>query len=370
MVTNELDAPTQEATSDGGRQRIVHVWLSGQSDNVGDSMLRRVYADRLRVLGRLSAWVGAPESGYAAGLRLGSDEVASSYAKWCAEFARTAATGNGVFAFNAGEFVPTRRYVAGVAALLPLILLLKLRGGHIVWLGAGVRRTRPGFTWPFSLLARWSDLLLWRDATSVRLMGRGGTMPDWAFASRGRSPEESTATRDLLTVSLRGDREPPGDRWVEAVRSLAERLDLAVVVVVQVARDQSAAEVLATRLGSPLHSWATENHWEQELAVRALYRRSRLVLSDRLHALVMGMTESAVPLGWCESAGDKITRHFDVIGASWVSTGSVDPAKLVDRLDASRLLELEEATRSALSTAQHEIEGVSVRMSRLTGTRT
>lgn len=363
------------STSAHARDRpVVHVWLSGQSDNVGDSMLRRVYADRLRSMGRLQVWAGDPASGYVAGLRLAPGELAPGYLSWSTRFARTAVTGNGVFAFNAGEFVPTRRYVAGVVTLLPLILLHKARGGRIVWLGAGVRRTLRGFTWPFSLLARWCDDLLWRDAGSSQLMGRGGVMPDWAFASGGEpvsrdavgseASEPRVQHRHRLAVALRGDREPPSDRWIEAVRALARRLRLDVVVVVQVARDQPVGEAVAARLGAELHSWNTDDHWEQEQSVRQVYRTSRLVLSDRLHALVMGATEGAVPAGWCESASDKIARHFDVVGASWVKTGAGSPCELLDELDERRLRELEAATKRAVSTARSEVDEVERRLRR------
>ncbi|MFF2371027.1 polysaccharide pyruvyl transferase family protein [Agromyces sp. NPDC058110] len=359
----------------------VHVWLSGQADNVGDSVLRRVYANELRSAGRLVVWAGDPRSGYAAGLRLHPDEASPGFLSWWLSVARAAVGRGGIFAFNAGEFVPTRRYFAGVVSLLPLLAVHRMRGGRIVWVGAGVRRTLPGFTWPFALLAQWSDLLLWRDARSVELMGRGGTMPDWAFGSGqpavvqaddgARSLPGTTGApgRDLLAVSLRGDRPAPSERWVEAVRGLAHRLGLTPIVVVQVKRDATAAHDLAGRLDAEAAEWATDDHWAQELRVRDVYRRSRVVLSDRLHALVMGATEGAVPLGWCESSNEKIARHFDQIGASWVGADARDPTERLGELDRDRLDDLGVATVAIVDDARGQLADVGRRLAEIGAVR-
>ncbi|MGI9822619.1 polysaccharide pyruvyl transferase family protein [Agromyces sp. Marseille-Q5079] len=329
-----------------------------------------MYADRLRMMGRMEVWAGDPNAGYASGLRLAPGELAPSYLQWALGFARTAVVGDGIFAFNAGEFVPTRRYVAGIVTLLPLIVLHKVRGGRIVWLGAGVRGIRRGFTWPFAIIARLSDQLMWRDERSSQLMGCGGLMPDWAFASGEEILSVETggraegSPRQRLAVALRGDRPPPSDRWIRSVRSTAARFELEIVVVVQVARDHVTSESLAQRLGARLHPWATDDHWKQEQSVRDEYRESRIVLSDRLHALVMGATEGAIPLGWCESTSDKIARHFDVIDASWVSPGPTDPSESLDGLDEARLMRLGVASANAIATARSDIDKVALQLVR------
>jgi hypothetical protein len=51
-----------------------------------------------------------------------------------------------------------------------------------------------------------------------------------------------------------------------------------------------------------------------ERHLREVYRQCLIVVGDRLHGLIIGATEGAVPLGWVESSGGKIGRHFLAVG--------------------------------------------------------
>ncbi len=55
-------------------------------------------------------------------------------------------------------------------------------------------------------------------------------------------------------------------------------------------------------------------HTEQEARVRALMRSARAVVSDRIHALIMGTTEGALPIGLIPSDDSKVGSHFAAAG--------------------------------------------------------
>lgn len=355
-----------------GRSTVTHVWLSGHILNIGDSALRRAYADALREFGGLRIWSSAPGTGYEEGLGGRSGELSPSFARWYWSYVMDVLRGRSVFAFNAGEFGVTKSYFTGIALLMPWLLLAKLTRGKIIWMGAGVPRRRKGFIWLFDILAALSHPLRWRDVNSPELMLRGGVMPDWAFAldprnsvsdggdlsERGYEKRASTepATRTYLTLSLRGDREYPSEAWLDAVSSLGDRLGLSVVAVAQVAEDDRFAARLAADLDAEFAGWTYESHREQEALVRELYSRSMITLSDRLHGLIIAATEGSVPLAWTEHSTSKISTHFDVVGADWVACGT--PALALEglrTLEADRLDELVVRTAEAVADARFAI---------------
>lgn len=302
------------------RRPCVHVWLDGQRDNVGDSALRRGYADALRRLGSLNVWTGSNASSYRSGLRLApEDHVPQSYLRWLALTYRGALRGETI-ALNAGEFTLSKVYALYSALLLPAIALTRLRRGQVLWLGAGVPKQGHLGKILFIPLARCATYLRWRDQESGTNLLSARTIPDWGFARTNLEQEDSpqdTSERRLLTVSLRGDRPPPSPAWVAAVAAAAQRLDLTLIVAVQVERDGPSAQSLAASWG--VHIVAFEGtHIEQERRLRMTYRQSRLILSDRLHVLILGLTEGAVPLAWCESSTAKIDRHLSHLGMPWV----------------------------------------------------
>ncbi|MEV0892138.1 polysaccharide pyruvyl transferase family protein [Promicromonospora sp. MEB111] len=351
----------------------IFAWLTGQEDNVGDSALRRPYLHALADAGDVTVWCGDPGSGYSRGLALPLDvRVATSYLRWWAAFVSSAVRRPTVLAFNAGEFDVTKAYLVGVVALLPWLPLIRSRGGGIVWVGAGIRRRRTGLMWPFRALARLADLLTWRDRGSAELLAPAPIVPDWAFGlPRGGLLEENPPqpARDCVVVSLRSDRPMPTRDWIRAVSGFARRVDASVVVVAQVQRDDDRARHVAGLLGATCVGWCSDDHGEQELQLRQVYRRAHAVVSDRLHVLILAATEGAVPLGWCEQATAKIDRHFDVVGAEWVGAGRRDPTTELDALDRAELADLTRRTASVVRAAAARVHEVAHRISSVVTSR-
>lgn len=351
------------------RETPTYLWLTGHVRNVGDSMLRRPLADLYREAGPIRVWSGAPGSGYEKGLRISEAESAKSFLAWISGFYVDAVRSRPTFVFNAGEFGVTKAYFFGLLILAPALVLSRLKGSRTVWVGAGVKNRRRFFTWPFDILAKSADSLMWRDLTSTSLMGRGEIMPDWGFGlgpaggSTGAIADVGRGSRQFITIALRGDRQAPSSDWLDAVARLAVRLDRNIACVVQVEDDDSLARELAKRLGAKLVAWRSDgDHWAQEQRVRDIYADSELVLSDRLHGLIMAATEGAIPLGWCEATTHKVSNHFNVIDADWVGPKGASVIDEINELDHARIDELALRTADRIREARRRVDAVRARL--------
>lgn len=320
----------------------------GQHDNVGDTVLRRAYLDTLRPLGRLHVLVGDKPDGYVRGLAPREGDVLHREPSSWRRAVSSALLRGAVYAFDSGETELRAPYGQRYLRLAPLLLANRLRGGAAVQAGVGVREPR-AWRVPIASVLRLCDVVAWRDAYTRDLMGVGTVAPDWAFALGTPSAElvaDDGTDRPLLALGVRLDtptrRLELDDAWVARLRELADALGLRPVVVVPVARDTAPAERLAARLGAECVGFTDGDHVRQEERLRDVYRRSRLVLGDRLHAVVMGATEGALPVGLTRPARpqappDKVARTLEAAGI----TGTCVPRDLADVM----------ATRSALVAA-------------------
>ncbi|WP_146066159.1 polysaccharide pyruvyl transferase family protein [Cryobacterium sp. Y82] len=304
----------------------------GQIDNVGDTVLRRAFLDALRGAGELQVFVGARSDFYLSGLGLhDEDRVYRTNAEWRREISRSTLREASVYAFNAGEMELQRAYALRYLRLAPHLALNRLRGGHAVHAGFGVRQ-KTGWRIPVAATLRLCDLVAWRDAYSRGTMGLGRIAPDWAFATGAEDADllASTASRPLLAVSVRYNGRRPDDTWLAALRGLADTLELEIVTVSQIERDGPLAEELAVKLGGTALVWDGPDHLAQEQKLRAVYQRSLLVVSDRLHAVVIGLSEGALPLVIADAAQSKAARTLDAVGIKGATIGWTlpDPAAL------------------------------------------
>ena len=318
--------------------RDVLVSARGQTDNLGDSVLRRGLLDALRPLGRLVVNVDGLPDGYVGALGLQAQDLLVRDRREWARRSAAGAWGGAVYGFNAGETYATGGYAGHLLKTAPLVTLSRLRGGAGLHVGLGIRAPHPFWGRVLNLGLLPCDVVAWRDADSRAWVGRGEVAPDWgyAFGSGDLTSARSGDDRPVLAVSLRGDRPAPGRVWTDTVRALASDRSLDVVVAPQVGRDLPRARELATDLGGELVAWDGGDHAAAEKVVRDIYRRASFVVSDRLHALVLGHTEGALPLGLAPGSADKLTRSLATVGATGVafSTDGLAVAEAVARVDA------------------------------------
>lgn len=304
----------------------------GQYDNVGDTVLRRGYLDHLRTVGPLCVYIGNRPDTYLSALGLQpSDRVFRDNGSWRAEVGRRLRSGTGVYAFNTGETEVEAAFARRYLKLAPLLATNRARGGVAVQLGMGVRSATP-WRLPIASVLRLCDLVTWRDQHSRDVMRVGEVTPDWAFTLG--SPVEAlrpATPRPRLAVSVRqglshAPRLKPNDLWVSRVRRIAEEHGLEPIVVAQIGRDGPLAQELADRLGCDALTWLDDDHARQEERLRAVYRESAMVLTDRLHAAVIGVTEGAVPIALATAdpatgVQDKVTRTLAGAGITETSIG-------------------------------------------------
>ena len=335
--------------------RSIFVPAIGQYDNIGDIVLRRPLLRWLRPAGPLHVFVGPAPDAYLAALSLGPDDVVyHSFLRWYLAGLRAGLRGRLHYAFKPGEIQLSLRGLKEHLAMLPLLLLVRAGGGRVVRVGSG---TRNFARWPRLLLApsvALSNLVMWRDDETAAFLRKGGTMPDLGFADGevNRLP----APRPWLVLSMRGDRLPVPEAWVDAVRSLASRHSLRLRVVTQVARDETMSRDLAQRLGADLLGWNGSDHDAQEHRLQAAYRGARGVVSDRLHVLIAAFTHGAVPLALLTDGSGKVARHFRAAGIDGIDI-HVDGRPAAQLLEAmERVLAREDELFGALAQARGRLE--------------
>lgn len=298
----------------------------GQIDNVGDTVLRRAFLDVLRPAGDLHVFIGARGDDYLSGLGLAeSDRLFRSSGTWRKTISRAAFREAIGYAFNAGEMETQRAYAMHYARLAPLLMASRARGGRAIHAGLGIRTATP-WRYPIAATLRLCDIVSWRDSYSRSMMGLGTVAPDWAFAlgspDGALTTEWSAQGRTRLAVSLRYNGALPDSTWVRTVRAFAKSRDLEVVTVSQIMRDGPLAQELARELGGEAVVWDGPDHATQEERLRSVYRTSRLVLTNRLHAAVIALTEGAIPLALASSSYDKTPRTLATAGIVGVTVDS------------------------------------------------
>lgn len=343
-------------------KRAIFVPAIGQYDNIGDIVLRRPLLRWLRDSGPLHVFVGrgAPP-GYVAALELGpGDRVYHSFVAWYLAGLRAGVAGRLHYAFKPGEIQMSLAGLKEHVAVLPLLVLARLGGGRIIRIGSGARNFA---RWPVPILrpsVSLSHLVLWRDAETARHVGLGGTMPDLGFADG--DPRRPDSARKGLVVSMRGDRQPVPDRWIEAVRALARQRGLRIQVATQVARDEPMSLLLSRRLGAELLGWDGRDHIGQEARLRESYRHAAAVVSDRLHVLIAAFTYGAVPVGLLTDKSTKVARHFRSAGIDGVDI-PIDGREVDELVDAmSRAIDRGDELSRGLDRARERLAEVRARV--------
>lgn len=314
------------------------VSLTGPEGNIGDALIRR---ETLRwALGTSDALVVYTGAGSDVWLRqLGVPASATvlrskrNVPRWLWMLATAPA--RPVLVFEAGE-VPLNKG-NGLREFIFLVetVLVRLKRGVVVRPPRGIRAASNPSTWLHARAARLSQLALWRDASSAAIVGGGAVVPDIGFATRVHRVKPA-GVRDELVVSLRGHRAIPNTDWVDAVRATANEAGLRLRTVVQVREDEARARELAEALGAQFDPWGDTDSVIHEQNLRERYSRARLVISDRMHVLVLAAVDGAAPAELVPAPSGKITAAFATVGIHDISldASQVGPAEMRAFLEA------------------------------------
>ncbi|MCO7203130.1 hypothetical protein NH287_06405 [Microbacterium sp. CnD16-F] len=348
------------------------VSATGPAGNIGDALIRRE-AVRWAVgtSDELVVYVGeAPDVWLRQlGLPTGTRVLRSkrSVARWLWLIAT--APRRPVLVFESGEIPLDRGNVLRELVFLAETVLVRLKGGVVVRPPRGIRAPTQPATAIHAFAARLSPFALWRDAASAALAGGTRVVPDIGFGA-GIRPGVPWENRRDLVVSLRGTRPMPNGDWIEAVRGFAASEGLRIRTVVQVREDEERSRDLADALDGTFEPWGDTDAITHEVRLRERYDVARLVISDRMHVLVLAALSGAAPLELVPSPTHKITAAFATIGLADTTADAATMTatemqermrRQIDRIDeitrriaaaSADLTRIEDEIRTAIRTAR------------------
>lgn len=346
---------------------MVNVFLSvaGQNDNLGDSVLRRGFLRSFQgtSVGETHVLVGNNDDDYLSAVGLtGSERLHRSSDSWSKALDRSVLRTRTVIGFNAGEVQVTAERAHLGWRTLGRLLLAGTRGGAGIHVGVGIRDPRKGSTAALKAVLRQCAVVSWRDEPSREATGTGLITPDWAFSEGSTAGDRHSRERNRVVVSMRVDRPAPTAEWIGHVRRAADSSGCSITVFSQVHRDNERAVELAARFGADAEIvvWESGSHAEWENTARELYSRARFVVSDRLHALIIGATEGAVPIGFTVPEPEKLRRTLGAAGLgefAFALDSSDDVSERLDTLirSAGEVDTAVSAARVQISSLQQQI---------------
>ena len=292
------------------------VSLTGPAGNIGDALIRRATLAWARDTSHeLVVYTGDAPDAWLAQLGVPGDAVLlrskGSVPRWL--WMILSAPTRPVLVFEAGEVPLDRGNVARELVFLAETLIVRLKRGVVVRPPRGIRDPTNPAARLHARAAALSQFALWRDGASAALVGGTRVVPDIGFAA-GARPGKPWHDRGELLVSLRGARPHPGAAWVEAVRATAAAAGLRIRTIVQVREDEDRAQEIAAALGGEFEAWGDRAPLAQEALLRERYDGARLVISDRMHVLVLAALSGAVPVELVPRPTGKIAAAFATAG--------------------------------------------------------
>lgn len=203
------------------------------------------------------------------------------------------------------------------------LFTVRLRGLKIVRLSSS-----QGFStkWAFveSLRVRQIDTCCIRDAASRleinRLGGNAYACPDFSLFYFNENSKFSTkiedidfASKESIAFSFRGDR--AGLCKIDRISELVDFCgsDLSLSIVSQVNFDDEFNYMLSLEKGAKYACYRNDEKSISE--IKEIYKRSKFVVSDRLHVLLMGALNGAIPVAFISAEKDsKVAGCLEELG--------------------------------------------------------
>ncbi|PJJ55558.1 polysaccharide pyruvyl transferase family protein [Compostimonas suwonensis] len=300
----------------------VFIVLTGVSGNLGDAVIRRRVLEWVRGTGTIHAYLGRTTPGWVEQIGLRDGEIpynAGQRKLWLRKL--LFGPGPRALVFDPGEVPLGKEHLKSEAVFLLMALIVRIRGGVIVRPPRAVGDYHALTAWFYRLSCRLSQVVLWRDAASLAKMRVGKLVPDTAFGEP-RVPGRPASERRTILVSMRGKRAFPDEAWFAGIAEFAASGDYEIVAMSQVDEDEERSRELAESFGEGVARylpWGSRGDAEQELAIRALYEECALVVSDRLHVLILSAQAGAVPVEIARKPKPKVADHFATVGLTEVS---------------------------------------------------
>lgn len=276
--------------------RTVFLSIAAQADNLGDIAIRQVCVNMVARSGASQViFVGNMPRTYLEAFDLpGNVRLERSARRYSLRLVTAVLRGKAHIVFAPGPFGANglARTVKSLG-LLGLITMIRGRGGQVVAVGRAIRGNGKIALSVQRATIGAASIFTTRDDVTASIVRRPVVLrPDLALYQEKSPPANGG---DRLAISLRSDK-PVSREALQLLVSEAEAMGLRAMFVTQVKRDDERHRVLAEELGAEHVAWDTESHVEQFSRVQAAYRRSRFVVTDRLHAAIFGIRGGAIPI--------------------------------------------------------------------------
>lgn len=294
----------------------VFMSLVAQEDNLGDLVIRRQVLQYAAATGaRIHLLAAGMPKGFIEPFGLSDQEILYwSKSTFTRSMIRQAFRRRVTLILSPGpeHLAPGWKGWLQILGQIGRTLFLRCFGGRIVALGRSVLGVKS--KWRIlaaRLSARLTNVYFARDHASVAALRSPVVKfaPDVAFDLQV-SPSVVPVTRPLAALSFRREGGPRVDDLKHLVEELESR-GLQPILVSQVRRDDSVHAELAAAAGCDAVLWGAHSHGDQLDRVHEIYSRSKVVVSNRLHALIFGAVNGASPLPY---GGNDMSKPLATVG--------------------------------------------------------
>lgn len=318
----------------------VFLSASAQEENLGDLILRRTM---LRWLDdpplEVNLYVGSMPAQYVAALQSGQARRYTNNREWTVALLKSLTRrGRTVLLFSPGQQGLVLRKLEVVHASINILLAIavRVRGGLVIKVGRSLEGPSRAMLLLERILARLCNVYVLRDRTSARkIAARTEVVPDLAVGATERVTER-VRPRRFVAFSWRHDREVPIALMENSI-AYARRRGLQPILVTQVWKDNDVHARLATQFDIAHLEWTDRDHGRQLDRVLDVYEETEVILSNRLHALILGWNSGVLPLGYSSPSDAKIWNHLEELGLDQSVVRDSDAARLDDLLSSGDL---------------------------------
>ncbi|WP_166980726.1 polysaccharide pyruvyl transferase family protein [Paramicrobacterium fandaimingii] len=291
--------------------------IAAQPDNLGDVVIRKILLDWLddskRPMFILVSTM--PESYVRAFSVPGSATLIRNPFHYQLRLIRALLVGRPSIVFAPGPQIIGYSGRARAKSVVNAInsILVKLRRGQVLIVGRSYSGNKVIARSVERITARLADLCVVRDTGSLDTLAlKRFVAPDLAYF-KPSSGIGSSQDRPQVAVSLRGDK-PASSGTLEWIKLFAASRGLSIILVTQVARDDAQHHNVASELGCDVVEWQSNDYVAQLKRVENAYAHSAFVITDRLHAAILGARNGAIPICIVHPGVDKLPKTLSVVG--------------------------------------------------------